>query len=95
VAGRIGVALLLTDEQQVQCACGHALGDARANWRSGCVRRRVEELPRGVVVHASLELVQYLCPACGRQHGVEVAERGSPPLEDFRLNVSVSLRQRT
>ena len=95
VTGRIGVALCLTDELQVRCECGHALGDARVNWRSGCVRRVVEELPRGVVVHASLELVQYLCPACGRQHGIEVAERGSPPLEDFRLNVSVPLRRQT
>ena len=43
------------------------------------------DLPRGIVVHASLELVRYLCPGCGRQHGIEVAERGAPPLEDVRL----------
>jgi N-methylhydantoinase B len=84
-AGRIGLALTLTGDRQVECACGHRLGDATEDWRAGCVRRIAEELPRGVVVHRSLELLQYLCPACGRQHGIEVAERGAPPLEDFRL----------
>jgi N-methylhydantoinase B len=83
--GRIGVALTLTDALRVQCACGQILGDARGDWRRGCVRRVVDQLPRGIVVHASLELNQYLCPACGRQHGIEVAERGAPPLEDFTI----------
>jgi acetone carboxylase gamma subunit len=71
----------------VQCACGQPLGPADGNWRSGCATRRPapDELPGGIVVHEALELVQYLCPACGRQHGVEVGERGRPPLEDFRL----------
>ncbi len=83
--GRIGVALLLTEELQVQCACGQPLGSAKEDWRAGCVRQVIEELPRGIVVHASLELARYLCPACGRQHGVEVSERGAPRLEDIRL----------
>jgi N-methylhydantoinase B len=69
------------------CACGQTLGAAAASWRDGCATRRLREadLPRGIVVHQSLELVQYLCPECGRQHGIEVAERGAPPLEDVRL----------
>jgi N-methylhydantoinase B len=83
--GQVGVALLLTREHQVQCACGHTLGFAADDWRAGCVRQVLEDLPRGIIVHASLELVRYLCPACGRQHGIEVAERGAPPLEDIRL----------
>jgi N-methylhydantoinase B len=83
--GRIGVALVLTRELDVQCACGHTLGAATGDWRAGCARQVIEDLPRAVVVHASLELVRYLCPACGRQHGVEVAERGAPMLEDIRL----------
>ncbi|MGH2886560.1 MAG: acetone carboxylase subunit gamma, partial [Solirubrobacteraceae bacterium] len=87
--GRVGVALVLArgpgDALQIECACGRPLGPADGNWRTGCVRQLIDELPRGIVVHASLELVRYLCPACGRQHGIEVAERGAPPLEDIRL----------
>lgn len=71
----------------LQCVCGRTLGSAHASWHAGCATRRLGEpdLPRGVVVHRTLELVQYLCPGCGRQHGIEVAERGAPPLEDVRL----------
>jgi N-methylhydantoinase B len=69
------------------CSCGRTLGAAASGWRTGCATRRLREadLPRGIVVHRTLELVQYLCPECGRQHGVEVAERGAAPLEDVRL----------
>jgi hypothetical protein len=38
-----------------------------------------------MVVHTDLELVAYLCPRCGRRHGVDVQERGSSPVQDFRL----------
>jgi N-methylhydantoinase B len=81
ILARSGDGLLL------QCECGRALGPVAGSWRDGCATRRLREpdLPRGIVVHDSLELVQYLCPACGRQHGIEVAERGAPPLEDVRL----------
>jgi N-methylhydantoinase B len=75
------------DGLQLQCTCGRTLGPAAGSWREGCATRRLSDadLPRGVVVHRTLELVQYLCPGCGRQHGIEVAERGAPPLEDMRL----------
>jgi acetone carboxylase gamma subunit len=45
----------------------------------------VDEPPRGIVVHETLELARYLCPACGRQHSVDVEERGEPPLHDFSI----------
>jgi N-methylhydantoinase B len=87
--GRVGVALVLArgpgDALQIECACGRPLGPADGDWRTGCVRQVIEDLPRGIVVHASLELIRHLCPACGRQHGIEVAERGAAPLEDIRL----------
>ena len=87
--GRVGIALVLArspgDALQIECACGRPLGPADGDWRIGCARQVIEDLPRGIVVHASLELVRYLCPACGRQHGIEVAERGAAPLEDIRL----------
>jgi acetone carboxylase gamma subunit len=69
----------------VECACGQALGPAEGDWRRGCAVLRSGEPPRGIVVHPTLELVRHLCPACGRQHGVEVAERDAGPLEDFQL----------
>ncbi len=97
--GRVGISLVLARDPaaradprspdpgalQIECPCGRPLGPARGDWRQGCVRQVLRDLPRGIVVHATLELVRYLCPGCGRQHGVEVAERGAPPLEDFRL----------
>jgi N-methylhydantoinase B len=88
--GTIGLALVLArgiDGFVVRCACGQPLGAAEDDWRTGCaiLRPDASELPRGIVVHPTLELVRYLCPACGRQHGVEVAERGRGPLFDFRL----------
>lgn len=89
--GRVGVALVLARADgrlQIECACGHALGPADGDWRAGCARRALadSELPRGIVVHSALQLVQYLCPGCGRQHGVEVAERDAPCYEDLALD---------
>jgi len=62
------------------------LGDE--NWKDYAARSRLEgdQLPAGIRVHADLELVQFFCPACGRQHAVDVGERGQPPLQDFRLD---------
>jgi acetone carboxylase gamma subunit len=80
-----------SDGLVVQCACGHPLGPAEEDWRRGCavLKSGAGELPRGIVVHPTLELLRYLCPACGRQHGVEVAERDAGPLLDFRLGGSL------
>jgi acetone carboxylase gamma subunit len=36
-------------------------------------------------VHEALELVEYLCPACGILHAVEVEERDAGPLQDVKL----------
>jgi N-methylhydantoinase B len=94
--GRIGPGLVvsrarprgqLTGCYSLECLCGHVFCRADENWKEHAATLRVEgdELPRGVVVHETLELVRYLCPACGRQHAVEVQERGEPPLHDVRL----------
>ncbi len=92
--GTIGLALVLVRGEHgliVRCACGQPLGRADRDWRRGCAIRRPipSELPRGIVVHRALELVHYLCPACGRRHGTEVAERGRGMLEDVRLEPGV------
>jgi N-methylhydantoinase B len=72
---------------QLECACGHVLCPARASWKQHAARSPVApgDLPAGIVVHEALVLVRYLCPACGRQHAIDVEERGAGPLDDFRL----------
>ncbi len=89
--GRIGLALVLArgaSGLQFECECGYAFCSASKNWKEHAASRRLEgdDLPPGMVVHEDLELVQYLCPGCGRQHAVDVKERGEPPLQDFRLD---------
>jgi acetone carboxylase gamma subunit len=69
---------------QVECRCGYVFGSARENWKLAAATRR-PPLRAGVAVHRDLELVEYLCPACGTAHAVETKERGEPPLQDFEL----------
>ena len=88
--GRIGLSLVLARGAgglQFECECGHVFCPATENWKERAASRRLEgaDLPPGMAIHADLELVGYLCPACGRQHAVDVQERGRPPLQDFRL----------
>ena len=86
---RVALALVLARGEglQLECACGHVFCEVDENWKDYAASHRLEdgELPPGMRVHADLELVQFLCPACGRQHAVDVKERGEPPLQDFRL----------
>jgi N-methylhydantoinase B len=87
----IGLALVLARGAgglQVECECGHVLCAAAENWKERAATRRLEggELPSGIRVHEDIELVAYLCPACGRRHGLDVQERGLPPVQDFRLD---------
>jgi N-methylhydantoinase B len=88
--GKVGLALVLArgEGPQVECTCGHVFCTADENWKDYAARSRLEgdQLPAGIRVHADLELVQFFCPACGRQHAVDVTERGEPPLQDFRLD---------
>jgi len=89
--GRIGLALVLArgaSGLQFECECGHVFCPASGNWKDGAATRRLEgdDLPPGMAIHADLELVAYLCPACGLQHAVDVQERALPPLQDFRLD---------
>jgi len=88
--GKVGLALVLArgEGPQIECTCGHVFCRADENWKDYAARSRLEgdQLPAGIRVHADLELVQFFCPACGRQHAVDVRERGEPPLQDFRLD---------
>jgi N-methylhydantoinase B len=72
---------------QVQCRCGAMLGAPGGNWKLGAVRTASSgaELPDGIRLHRDLELLKLACPGCGLLLSVEVAERGSEPLQDLRL----------
>ncbi|MBV9914946.1 MAG: hydantoinase B/oxoprolinase family protein [Solirubrobacterales bacterium] len=88
--GPVGPALIVAEGAhglQLECVCGSVLGSTESSWKRGCATRHLagSDLPRGVIVHPALELVAYLCPSCGRQHGVAVEERGQPPLDDIRI----------
>lgn len=69
------------------CECGAAFCDATDNWKEHVATLELDasRRPPGLVVHEALELVAYLCPACGLQHAVDVKERGEPPLQDIKL----------
>ncbi|HEY8625314.1 MAG TPA: hydantoinase B/oxoprolinase family protein [Solirubrobacteraceae bacterium] len=86
----IGLSLALArgaEGPQILCECGQVLASGESNWKEGAAMKPIEaaELAPGIIVHSTLELVRYLCPACGRQHSVEVRERGMPPLPDLRV----------
>jgi N-methylhydantoinase B len=87
---RIGLSLVLARGAgglQVECECGHVFCSSEENWKLHAASRRLEgdDVPPGRVVHADLELVEFLCPSCGCRHGLDVQERGLSPLQDFRL----------
>lgn len=77
-------------ELQLECRCGYVFCDAAANWKEQAAEYVVPEAewPPGICVHASLELVAYLCPACGVQHAVDVRELGAAPVQDVRLTAT-------
>lgn len=72
---------------QIECRCGHVFCDATANWKHRAARRpkTEHELPHGIRLHATLELVEYLCPKCGTLHAVDIKEINADPIQDIRL----------
>jgi N-methylhydantoinase B len=74
----------------IACACGHVLGDTTGPWKQGAARSVLGgRVPSHIVLHAELELVQYLCPACGSLLATEVEERGAGPLHDVVLRAGL------
>ena len=86
-----GAGLLVTAARgklQIECVCGHVFGDATSSWKDCAASHRIEadELPPGIVVHSTLELMEYLCPSCGRRHSLDVKERDAAPLHDLAIS---------
>ncbi len=68
--------------KQVQCKCGYRFGPVTKNWKDKALRSVV---PPGkyachVKLHRELEMRQYICPACGILHSLEIARKQDPPL---------------
>ena len=88
---RFGAGLVLArtekEELQFECECGHVFCDAMENWKDHAASHSLDEdeLPSGITLHETMELVGYLCPACGRQHSLDVKERAASPLHDLKI----------
>ena len=93
---RFGAGLVLAhtekEELQFECECGHVFCSARDNWKdhAACHSLEEAELPAGIRLHETMELVGYLCPACGRRHSLDVKERAVAPLHDLKITRWVS-----
>ncbi len=72
---------------QFECSCGHSFCDSHDNWKTYAATHSIsaDELPSGMRVHPTLELVEYLCPSCGRRHALDVKERDEPVLQDLKV----------
>ncbi|MFT5334172.1 MAG: N-methylhydantoinase B [Halioglobus sp.] len=88
---RFGAGMLLTQSPasslQFECECGCVFCNAVENWKEHVAYHSLsnEELPEGVRLHTTMELVEYLCPDCGRRHALDVKERGIAPLHDLKI----------
>lgn len=84
-----GLVLSQTEQEKLQfeCKCGHVFCSAQENWKEYAAYHSMEEdeLPKGIKLHTSMELVEYLCPACGQRHSLDVKERDTPPLHDLKI----------
>lgn len=88
---RFGCGLVLarsvSERLQFECECGHVFCAAEDNWKDYAASHSLEEseLPVGIKLHTTMELVEYLCPSCGKQHALDVKERDIAPLHDLKI----------
>lgn len=69
------------------CMCGNAFAPADENPKLYLGRSTAEpaEIGTRIRLHPEIEVRRYACRACGRQHFVEVARRGDPPVFDVEV----------
>ena len=96
VLSRFGAGLELSQssgsELHINCECGNTFCGAQENWKEHAATYSLtaDELPAGIRLHETMELVEYLCPGCGRRHALDVKERDIKPLHDLKINNWVS-----
>ncbi|NKB37755.1 MAG: hypothetical protein GKR93_11375 [Gammaproteobacteria bacterium] len=89
---RFGAGLLLRQRPegtlQFECECGCVFCKADENWKEHVAFHSLskDELPNGIRLHETMELVEYLCPDCGRRHALDVKEKGIQPLQDLKIS---------
>jgi N-methylhydantoinase B len=69
------------------CECGAVLSSAKSNWKEGAwgVKLSPKEAGPLISLHENLELRAYYCPHCGRQHAIEIVEKGAALLHEIEL----------
>lgn len=85
-----GMRLLSTDDSNLlyACTCGQPFCESSENWKDFAMTHilRADELPRGMRVHETIELVEYICPNCGTRHGLDVKEKEIPTVHDLLIH---------
>jgi N-methylhydantoinase B len=81
--------IALNHRTVVRCKCGCDLGDADRNWKERAAVLKVEADAAGPrrKLHEDLEMVEFLCPACGALFSVDIKKRGEP----FTLDAALSI----
>ncbi len=80
--------VLINGSKLIRCRCGYRFGPAGANWKDGALKSVVSPAKYGKLVklHRDLEAREYLCPACGVLHSVEINRKDAPPLCEVELS---------
>jgi N-methylhydantoinase B len=78
----------------LRCKCGSDLGDTDKNWKERAAVVRVGANVAGPrrKLHEDLEMVEFLCPACGTLLSVDVKKKEDPFIVDAMLSTKL-LRQ--
>jgi N-methylhydantoinase B len=74
----------------VRCKCGCNLGDADKNWKEQAAVLRVEADAAGPrrKLHENLEMVEFLCPACGVLLSVDIKKGDESFIFDSELQTN-------
>jgi len=75
----------------LRCKCGSDLGDADKNWKERAAVVRVGANVAGPrrKLHEDLEMVEFLCPACGTLLSVDVKKKEDPFIVDAMLSTKL------
>jgi N-methylhydantoinase B len=70
---------------QLECDCGQVFCGGEENWKLFAGRIALRGRQGALLLHEELELVEYLCTACGTLHAAEVKACGTEPIQDVKL----------
>lgn len=72
----------------IQCKCGYRFGSVSRNWKDTALKKVAPpaKYARAVKLHRELEMREYVCPACGILHSLEIARKVDPPLWEVEFS---------